>query len=276
MFVLDKLYQKDPNYPEKGSYIEKYLFYRAQKDDIDADVCEEYVNMYLAHPIIGVHAEVRRQPGTCNKYEITDGRNIYRGETLVNCMQILLQIVNYEKKQERIFSSDIDEIKQGLDYSTILNENPRLREKVEHFVCLCYGEGNFFPIPYEEGYSLNIAKGKLKSQGNNHTLADSSDAYFDVCYNYFNNKQIYCSLVRLIDEKYPVWKKRYCTTGGWETFIQDNHFHDFVSLGVPKKMWDNTENGFVHDLESYLDAVCTALTKREAEVKKAWKKPDRT
>lgn len=266
MFILDEAYKGDPDYPVKGSYADRYLYYRGKKDDIDADVCEAYTEMYLSHPLISKEAEVRKQPGTTHKYEIGDGPYVYRGETLINCLQLLLQIVNYENVNEKITSRDIDKIRKALHESVILKEKPGLTGKVELLVKLCYGKGNFFPIPFVSGYSLNIAKGRLKARGNHYTFSDSSDTYFEVCYNYFVRHQSYCQLTRFIEEKYKNWKERYCKEGGWEQFIKDNKFESFVCDGKPVKMWNNTENGFVKDLENYLDMAIAALSEREKEL----------
>ena len=265
MFILDEIYKEDPDYPANGSYSDRYLYYRGKKDDIDADVCETYTKMYLSHPLITSGAEVRKQLGTTHKYEILDGTYVYRGETIINCMQMLLQIVNYENLCEKITSRDIDTIRKSLKESVILKENPGLREKIEHFVKLCYGEGNFFPIPFVSGYSLNIAKGRLKTRGNHYIFTDSSDTYFVVCYYYFVHHQSYCQLTRFI-EKYENWKERYCKEGGWEQFIKDNKFESFVCDGKPIKMWNNTEKGFVKDLGNYLDMAIAALSEREKEL----------
>ena len=273
MFILDESYKEDPDYPIKGSYTDRYLYYRGRQDDIDADVCEAYTKMYLSHPLISKAAEVRKQPGTMHKYEIWDGTYVYRGETLINCLQLLLQIVNYENPGEKITKNDNERIKRALQESEILNRNPKLRDKLELFAKLCYEVGNFFPIPYEKGYSLNIAKGSLKRRGNHYMFSDSSDTYFEVCYNYFVHQQSCCRLTRYIDEKYGNWKKRYCKEGGWEQFVEDNMFDSFVCDGKPIKMWNNTADGFAKDLERYLDTAITALSERKEKVEKAWKVP---
>lgn len=269
MFILDELYKEDKNYPITGSFCDRFLYYRGKDDDIDADVCIQNINMYYdTTPLISHDAEIRMQRDynkSQKKYEIIDADYSYRGETIINCMQLLLQIVNYENTIERVTSSDIEKIKMCLKNSAILKKNPILEEKLETFVKKCYGKGNFFAIPFVDGYSLNRAKGVLKQSGNNYIFLDSSDTYFRVCYNYFVKGINACRLTKLIDEKYLNWKERYCGEKGWERFIEDNQFGGFVKNGIPFKMWNNTERGFAKDLESYLDLAIKALSGRCTE-----------
>lgn len=97
MFFLDKLFEDNQEYPNNGSVVEKFLFYRKRNDDIDVDVCEENVNNYKkTNPLINNNAEIRLQKKSRKKYELIDGESCFRGETLINCMQIILQIVNYD------------------------------------------------------------------------------------------------------------------------------------------------------------------------------------
>lgn len=267
MFILDELYRTDEMYPHKGSCVEKFLYYREQKDDIDADVCYQNVKQYCKkNPLISKDATIEKQHSnnkSSSKYQINDNGMVYRGETLINCMQVLLQIVNYENELERITSDDIDKIRDGLKNSSILNENLMLKEKLEDFVKHCYSGGNFFAIPYISGFSLNQAKVKLKQRGNRYTFVDSSDTYFKVCYNYFVEGVNGCQLTRFIEEKYLNWKKRYYGKEGWLLFINDNCFSSFMVNNKPIKMWNNTKDGFVKDLERYLDIAINALSDRE-------------
>lgn len=267
MFILDELYKEDKMYPHTESYSERFLYYRNQKDDIDADVCYQLLELYCkTNPMISQKAVIVEQPSkkkTSSKYQIIDNDMIYRGETLINCMQVLLQIVNYENDLEKITTKDIDKIREGLKASTILKQNFQLRNKLEEFVMRCYGGGNFFAIPYVEGFSLNQAKAKLKQQGNRYTFLDSSDTYFKVCYNYFTKGTNCCQLTRFIEEKYINWKERYCVEGGWDIFIKDNNFSSFMNNNEPIKMWNNTKDGFAKDLERYLDIAINALSERE-------------
>lgn len=265
MYLLDELYKDNENYPVDGSFIDKFLFYRKQDDDIDVDVCEQNIKIYRSlNPLIKDSAEIVKQPRDNKlnkKYEIHDGNNIYRGETIISCMQLLLQIVNYTNPEEKIYSKDIDKISN--DLKLFISKNPKFENLLNQFAKKCYSEGNFFAIPFISGYSLNQAKGKLKESGRKYTFIDSSDTYFKVCYNYFT-KGINCrELTEYIDKQYSVWKNRYCKKGGWESFLEDNQFHSFVDNNEPKKLWNNTNDGFIKDLENYLNLAIKALTDRE-------------
>lgn len=62
MFLLDELYKNNSNYPINGDYIEKFLFYRSQNDDIDVDVCEINIDNYKQmNPLISQEAKKTEQ-----------------------------------------------------------------------------------------------------------------------------------------------------------------------------------------------------------------------
>lgn len=271
MFLIDKLYKDNPNYTtnDTENYIDKFLFYRKENDDIDIDVCETNIDNYkLTNPLINKDAKKVQQNvfnKSHKKFELIDNGQIYRGDTLINCMQVLLQIVNYDNEDTLITSSNFDEIKNGIKNSSILNNNPKLYKLLNEFVKKCYCEGNFFAIPYIEGYSLNQAKGKLKHQGYTNPFVDSSDTFFKVTYNYFVNGKSSCQLTKFIDEKYDILKKNYCNN--WNLFIEHNYFQDFVNLdGTPKYLWNKTDKGFAFDLENYLTNAISALSNREKRI----------
>lgn len=200
------------------------------------------------------------------KFELLDNGQIYRGETIINCMQLLLQIVNYDNKDTLITSSDFEKISNGIKKSSVLANNPEMKKLLNTFVKKCYCEGNFFAIPFFEGFSLNTAKGKLKQGGYGYIFVDSSDTYFNVCYNFFVNGQSCCQITRLIDEKYGVWKERYLNNG-WNTFVTDNYFQDFMDFdGRPLRLWNKTSEGFSIDLENYLKSAITVLSNREKRI----------
>lgn len=267
MFLLDKLYEDNANYPIDGDYIDKFLFYRSQKDDIDVDVCEINIDNYKqTNQLISQEArknEQRSYNKSHKKFELVDNDQIYRGETIINCMQLLLQIVNYDNKDTIITSKDFEEIINGIKNSSVLANNPKMKELLNTFVEKCYCEGNFFAIPFIAGFSLNRAKGKLKQGGYEYTFVDSSDTYFKVCRNFFVNGQSGCQLTRLIDEKYYVWKTRY-SGDGWKKFVSDNFFQDFMDCdGEPLRLWNKTSEGFEKDLERYLESAIRVLSNRE-------------
>lgn len=271
MFILDELYKNNMDYPINENYINKFLFYRSQDDDIDVDVCKINIENYkLLNPLISQEAIVNEQKNynkSHEKYELIDNGQVYRGETIFNCMQILLQIVNYDNHDTLITSNDFDEIKQGIKESSVLSGNPNLEKLLNLFVEKCYCEGNFFAIPYIEGFSLNQAKGKLKKRGYQYTLVDSSDTYFKVCYAYFVNGENGCQVTRWINEKYDVWKKRYLGRENWGLFVKDHMLEDFMdSDGKPLSIWNKTRDGFAMDLENYLQNAIRILMEREKKI----------
>lgn len=278
MFLLDELYKNDNGYPSNGSYVEKFLYYKERDDDIDADVCLQNVDIYLrTNPLVGAQAEIVPQPENNKakkKYEIHDGSVIYRGETLINCMQFLLQIVNFENENGKIWTKDHKEIRNGLNHSRILNaNNGKLGKLTEQFVEKCYSSGNFFAIPFSRGASLNLAKGRLKKQGYQYMFMDNSDTYFKVCFDYFVNGKRDVQLTRLIDEKYDCWKKCFSqqeNPEGWKAFIEYHQFESFMNtdddLPVPLQLWEKTGE-FEGDVTRYLERAIEALSVRENRIK---------
>lgn len=275
MFYLDHLYSNNQKYPMDGTLIEKFVYYRQSKDDIDVDVCKENMKIFKSiNPCISSSASIVSQKlynQSGMKYEIHDGEKVFRGETLVNCMQILLQIVNYDSKYTTIYSSDFDDITYGLKHSSILSKNKRINELLHLFIKECYSEGNFFAIPFIKNISLNQAKGRLKQKGYDYCFVDSADTYFLVCYEYFANNIIGCSMIKYIDVSYKEWKDRY--QGNWKLFIDDNMFQDFVDANYnPVKMWTMESNDFEKDLEQYLIRTTDFLSKRRKRINDHLKK----
>lgn len=281
MFFLDELYrdkQKYPEYPADKDYIDKYLFYRRQDDDIDVDACEQNMKIYRrVNPLISREAIIKGQSEhnrSQEKYELDDNGRIYRGETIVNCMQLLLQIVNYDSEEEVITTRDFEKIESGIKKSSVLADHPEMRKLLNEFVGKCGCVGNYFAIPYKEGASLNQAKGRLRQGGYRYTFVDSSDTYFRVCYNYFEEgEKDACCVTRLIDEEYMIWKERY--VGHWDTFIADNCFQDFTgSDKKPIRLWNKTDQGFFTDLKNYMEKAIHVLSEREKRIKAAFDSPN--
>lgn len=271
MFLLDELYNDNQNYPKSGTMIEKFIFYRRNNDDIDIDVCKYNMENYLVtNPCISIDAKIVGQTSynkSGKKYEIVDGKRIFRGETLINCMQVLLQIVNFDNEGTRIVATDYDEILNGINDSSIFVGNERMRLLLNSFIEECYSEGNFFAIPFISGYSLNKAKGSLKQKGYLDCMRDSSDIYFKVCFNYFTNGKVGCQLIKYIDEYYDIWKDRYINN--WNIFVDDNLFQDYVDENYnPIQMWKMNTGDISKDLEVYLENAISFLTKRRERIVK--------
>lgn len=263
-FIIDKMYKDNDEYPISGSYLEKFLFYRAAKDDIDIDVCKYIIETYIkTNPIFIDYEEktIVNQNGSENKYEIHADGEVFRGETFVNCMQVLLQIANYSQL-DNVGSNDIDEIKERILNSDIVDN-----KLLEEFIYQCYSEGNFLAIPYKEGKSLNRAKGRLKKAGYNYIFLDNPDTYLKVLTEYFKNGTLSCSLVKLIDKEYPCWKNRYrASAEGVECFIKDNNFEAFYCGTMPVQFWNISSKGIKYDMNCYLQRITAALKKRKEDI----------
>ena len=110
-FIIDDLYQGIPEYPKNETYLRRFLFYRKNKNDgIDVDVCKYNMDIYIKTNDIFkdcLSLECRLQNYSKSKYEIHTEKEVYRGETLVNCMQVLLLIANYEQNN-LVLAKDIE------------------------------------------------------------------------------------------------------------------------------------------------------------------------
>lgn len=267
-FLLDRLYSEDKDYPANGNFLKKFLYYKGQiHDGIDADVSREMMEIYKKYPYFFDKkvGETTIQPDSQKKYEFRADGICYRGETLVNCTQLLLRLCNYEQCN-KLSTSDIEEIERRLEQIGVLES-----DLLQRFVRLCYSEGNFFAIPYcgDSKGSLNLAKGLLKKTGYG---VDNHDCYFKVLADYFVNGTLSCKLVKLIDEeeKYSPWKNRYKTgtEQGVEKFVSDHLFGAFFEGTRPKEFWRMTERGFEYDVKNYLEQVNEALAERKKEVRR--------
>lgn len=269
MFFLDELYRDNQDYLKNRSTIEKFIFYRRNNDDIDIDVCKQNIENYIVtNPCISDAAKIVEQASynkSKKKYQIVDGKNVFRGETLINCMQILLQIVNFDDEDTQIRSGDYDEILNGIKKSSILAGNERMCLLLNSFIEECYSEGNFFAIPFISGYSLNIAKGKLKQKGYQCCMFDSADTYFNVCFNYYTKGEVSCQLIKYIDGHYDIWKNRYINH--WSLFVEDNLFQDFVDdKYIPIQMWKMDTGDIKKDLEDYFERTIFSLSERRKRI----------
>ncbi len=259
-FMLDELYSKDGKYPRSGGFTEKFLYYKFAKDDIDVDVCRKNIDIYLNNnPFFDGHAECVNQENSENKYQIKMDGRVYRGDTIFNCMQLLLQIVNASVELESFSQQDICE-----NHNIILKNSFFLKERelIDKFVMNCYRPGNFCVIPYSEGYSLNLAKGRLKMTGHNGFIyRDSADVYFRVLYAYYTQGIKGVSLIRLLDEckDYEMWRTKY--RDNFVDYINDNKFHSFFDDKGPKEFWKKTDD-WMKDITDYMSKVIEAVDSR--------------
>ena len=260
-FILDDLYQEIPEYPRDETYLRRFLFYRRSKSDgIDVDVCKHNMDIYLKTNDIFKNyssTECKLQEYSQRKYEIHTEKEVYRGETLVNCMQVLLQIANYEQKS-LVLAKEIDEIEKRINITNIVEHS-----LLEQFICQCYSEGNFLTIPFVKSKSLNQAKGYLRRQGYNFVFRDDWYTYLDGLTKYFKTGTLSCRLVELIDCTYSNWRVRYKEAeNGILQFVSDNHLDSFYQNGVPKLFWNITDKGFSNDLNCYLKDITQAMDTR--------------
>lgn len=255
-FLLDELYVDNKEYPKDKSYVERFLYYKFQTDDIDADVCKSTVNRYCQQYYFLKGAVVENQGSSANKYQIRSPIGVFRGETLVNCMELLKQIVNLFADDNGCYTNaDIRDNKGLLLDNVFYKENEEL---INEFVSYCYCSGNFLPIPYCKGKSLNRAKGRLYQPGYNSWLRDSSDIYLQVLSDYFTEQYTGEKLTSYIDEcdAYYEWKMRYLTKGSNEgvlRFIEEYHLRGFFEGAKPKVFWklqDNPSGGIIEYMES--------------------------
>lgn len=266
-FLLDNLYKNDSNYPSEGSFTDKFLYYRGTDDGIDVDVSKYMIENYIkTNPYFnGKEIKIKKQYNEKYKYEIIVGEEIYRGDTFVNCMQTILQLINYGKEQ-RIVSREIHKIREEI--SKLDDNTKRILEK---FTYNCYREGNFFAIPYKPYKSLNSAKGQLREIGfaglenKKYYLYDSYYTYIIELKDYFDNGNTETHIAKLIDENYTGWKKRYRGLGN-RVFIEDNKLDGFYKDGVPIKFL-NIEKEFNVAMEEYLVNITKALENRTNLVK---------
>lgn len=264
-FLIDSLYEGVEGYPKNGTYLERFLFYRstAQKEGVDADVCKGIMEIYLkSNPFFqGRDVTLELQPGCKQKWQIVADGKTYRGETLVNCMQFLLQIANYENC-EIIRSEDIERIRETLNNSAIMTHE--MQDLLERFIRLCYSPGNFIPIPYSKGSSLNCAKQPLKEKGYGCMLVDSEYVYLKMLFDYFGGATPSVKVTRLIDsvEEYGDWKNRYRKQNGKDLFISDNKLDPFVKKGEAIQFWKMTGDGLPKDAIPFLEKISEALEAR--------------
>lgn len=278
-FLLEHIYL------EEEKPVEKFLRYRESNDGIDIDVSIFNIMVYIScfdYICVDEYTKIERQPyRKCeHKYQIKCRENddIFRGDTAINSMSIIMQIVNYEK--DKISKRNVGEIRSRISNSYILDTKCRDREEVtigqllEEHIRLCYGVGNFYPIPFFSKSSLNVAKGRLKSKGYNGTMFDDNMYVFlNVIYQYMvEDRRDFCETVRLLDSKYQNWINQFgIGLNGWDNFICKNFFDAFVdSKNLPKRFWCVSENGIIYDVEMYLKKINSALRERERAIMEAY------
>lgn len=275
-FLLEKMYSN------KENPLDLYLRYREADDGIDIDVSIYNILVYAScyrNLTVDINSKISNQPySNCEqKYEIEKlfglPGMVIRGDTAVNFMSLIMQIVNYE--QDIIYKTNVYEIRRRLNASCIMNAKMEQKESIsdllDKHIRLCYGLGNFYPIPFLENASLNKAKAKLKSKGYNGVMFDDNlYVFLYVMYKYF----VYgitdsCVLIKLINSKYLEWIKIFGKGyEGWSKFVTINHFEWFVDSNcIPIQFWNVSSKGIVFDIENYLVRINSALEKRDEKIR---------
>lgn len=267
------MYETNKEYQELNNYIDKYLFYRAQNDYIDIDVCKYNMFIYgtcYSNIAITPSSILFKQKG--EEYELLlnsyNDDISFRGDTAINCMSILMQIVKYENSCY-ITKKQTDIVNEMLKDSCLLKDE-NLENLLEKHAMLCYSVGNFYPIPFkkfERGrFSLNIAKGRCVSEGyKDNKFDDDMFVFLEDIYMYFvENGKTRDIVGERINNVYTWWLD-YFRNGleGWKHFVDAYYLNSFVDDSYyPIQFWKVTNEGIKMDLENYLKAVNLAIEKR--------------
>lgn len=176
-----------------------------------------------------------------------------------------------------------------------MEDFPWPREVLE-LIDVYHTPGNFMVIPYRENFSLNATRGRGKSH-------DYFDLYLLAVYNFFLKKygqdpegQIDLGYIFGSDSKLELFmteylqpfiendKYRFSDSGiipGWESFVEENLFQDFVGrneyghFGNPNELWDghfsNAEAGYgkLYKEEQYMQfytRATEAIKKRSERI----------
>ena len=271
--LLDLMYEMNEEYQKLNNYIDKYLFYREQKDSIDIDVCKYNMFIYgVCYDNIETTAAsiILKQKG--EEYELLlnsyEDKLSFRGDTAINCMSILMQIVKYENSCD-ITKKQTTVVNEMLKNSCLLKDDD-LRNLLEKHAMLCYSVGNFYPIPFkkfERGrFSLNTAKGRCISEGyKDNYFDDDMFVFLEDIYIYFvENGKTRDAVGERISNAYTGWID-YFGKGidGWKRFVKVYYLDSFVDDNYyPVKFWRMTDKGFQIDLENYLKDVNLAIKER--------------
>lgn len=281
-FLLDEMYKDDEYFSQLTSPVEKYLYYRKgmnqetkEQDGIDIDVCIYNILIYLkCHS--GIFADICSvdiisQGG--KKWEIRD-RNYaditFRGDTAINCFNPIMQIVNNISQKKLSRKNNIEEIGMYLNSSVFL-KSAEIESLINKHVILCYGVGNFYLVPFKQGYSLNRAKARLKTGGYSCFFCDDMYKYLSVVYQYFMKGRTNdsCNLIKIVDSMYAEYWIKWFGWGkeGWMSFVEQFCFEAFMDEEhKPMQFWKKTDSGLVNDLTNYLTKINSALEKRAESI----------
>ena len=262
LFLLDELYNKTysiENYPQENN-LEKFLYYKYQKNDgIDPDASEIMMKIHLDGNQLFDKDKSYYEKYAWRKYQIINNGTYYRGDTIFNCMELLLQIANNYREGRKNEKIDVNSLKKTDFY--LRNE-----DLINNFIYWCYNPGNMCVVPFSQrNSSLNIAKEYLSQPGYKYCIKDSADCFFRVLANYFTDTQTSKSKEKIEerldnDKKYRAWRERY--HGHIDKFISDNCFQPFFEGNVPKPFFIISEEGFEADIKEYMKRVINALKER--------------
>jgi len=263
MFILDELYINKygiESYPKDGDLLDKFIYYKYKKvGGIDPDASEEVMNIHLKSNLLFAGFQAYTENYAWRKYQIKCNDICYRGDTIFNCMELLLQIAGHYRKEGKNQKIDIDSFKKTEFYT----ENRKLINK---FIYWCYNPGNMCVVPYSSKYySLNYAKEYLSQPGYKYCLKDSADRYFRVLCDYFTSAQTIGPVEKIVErleknDKFGAWRDRYHDNIG--QYKDDNCFQPFFEGNSPKQFFVITDKGFEADIKDYMEKVITALKER--------------
>ena len=237
--------------------LQRFLIYKLSsglKDidlkQFDCDACKEMTTSYLKayHWLDGYRS--KQQPLTAVKYEVTNGKITYRGDTMTSAgipikNYILLKMPVQSKIQENMWERFLRNIKKI-----------KLSPEAGRFLQLTHSIGNFIPVP--SGFNTGRSGEYAKWDSWDLTLIQIFQWYTDnsnmtdICNNgalerlftYAKNKKLaiqYCE----------AWLQLF---GTWENFVKENYLEAFVDKkGVPKKFFPghSLENPLPKTLKEY-------------------------
>lgn len=276
---MDEIY-KGEDYLSKNIY-GKFLYYRTQKDGIDIDSCKMLMPIYfkLLDNILEKEDIVCERKSGSIGYELKNKKfsNLYfRGDTAINCMSIIQQIVNIGIGQ-RICKTTIDE-----EIIKFLREDgwEEIFKLLEVHIRLCYGLGNFYPIPHSyKSFCVNPGKDRLIKHGFLNQFDDDMSLFLQAircCYLRISlcNTSVQ-NFMKIMEKSYAKYLELYgIGEKGWERYIKLNHFNAFVNNDLSViNFWNdniiincNNIDSKKEIVKSYLISINCALEQRQNEI----------
>ena len=260
-----------------NSYIEKYVNYRTIEDYIDIDVT--IYNMYLfctCFDFLDVNAEtcILPQTGYSKRFRLylhTSDKIQYRGDTGVNAYEVMKQLVYADTGE--FWGNDAIKADKAEFLAKLFSvcEKYGLTEELNQHIRLCYGIGNFYPIPYTfiKGIrtSLNQIKGNLIDNSSGKGFVDVMQEFLLCMYKFFMGEEVSQGkeIINNLNDNYMNYIKLFGSgEQGWENFIDWNYFQEFVDENYqPILFWKVDKDNPVEGIKTYLKEINKALSYRE-------------